>query len=61
MPVKHLLALIAGSLLTVTGLYLEVAENTGTSFVKVIGLIVLGGFVISFYRHLKSKNETTAK
>jgi hypothetical protein len=60
MKLKHILTLLSGALLTVTGIYLEL-EGKETSFVKVLGIIVLGGFVISFYKHLKSNNETTAK
>ncbi len=63
MKPKHYLLLIIGSVFTVSGIYLDLkdSESDADGFIKAIGIGTLLAFIITFYKHLKSKNETTSK
>jgi len=61
MKVRHLLMLLTGASLTVSGIYLELdGQNSGGSL-KAVGIAALVAFIFIFYKYLKSKNETTSK
>lgn len=53
--------LTVGASLTVVGIFLELKGLSGGSFLKGAGIGSLLAFVYTFYKHLKSNNETTAK
>jgi len=62
MKLFHIILLAASSLSVVAGTFLKLQYQQETGlYLRDAGIIGLVIFIILFYKHLKSKNETTSK
>lgn len=63
MKTLHAIILLMGSAFTVAGIYLKLddPESDLGGFIRGLGIGILIAFTIIFYKHLKTKNETTSK